>query len=379
MAEFTKEELQAELELRKRNKPSDEIDAVIASLTNDEGARIEYLKRKRFPDNPNVIYFKDEDNDLAYIDPTTKEIKKEFREYNDWVDSYDIFGKIIPAVQVGAEIVGGILGLEGGYKGKTINMRGISIPLPKGRLGGVGGGAFGTGLVSGAVYTGREILSELVGGPELNFDKLADDLVMNSIFGGIPIGISQQAKIINKFGYAGGDNDLGLIMRTAQNADNQTARKQAKEDFGIDLTVADIEYAKNPSRLVQLQSYLSRGKQGYLFSDYYANTSAQIDEALDTYLAELQSGKYVTGKKAASITGEGDANPVETAKNISESVIKKMAEKKEARYLNLLNKAKEETRTYYYGADGNLLDPIQQADIQDLLLGVDDATARAYM
>ena len=158
MAEFTKEELQAELELRRRNKPSNEIDAIIASLTNDEGARIEYLKRKRFPDNPNVIYFKDEDNDLAYIDPTTKEIKKEFREYNDWVDSYDIFGKIIPTVQVGAEIVGGILGLEGGYKGQTINMRGISIPLPKGRLGGAGGGAFGTGLASGVVYTGREIL-----------------------------------------------------------------------------------------------------------------------------------------------------------------------------------------------------------------------------
>jgi hypothetical protein len=282
-------------------------------------------------------------------------------------------------VQVGAEIVGGILGLEGGYKGQTINMRGISIPLPKGRLGGAGGGAFGTGLASGAVYTGREILSELVGGPELNFDKLADDLVMNSIFGGVPIGISQQAKIINKFGYAGGDNDLGLIMRTAQDADNQTARRQAKEDFGIDLTVAEIEYGKNPSRLVQLQSYLSRGKEGYKLVDYYANTSAQIDEALDTYLAELQSGKYVTGKKAASITGEGDANPVETAKNISESVIRKMAEKKEARYLKLLNQAKEETRIYYYGADGNLLDPIQQADIQDLLLGVDDATANAYM
>ena len=26
---------------------------------------------------------------------------------------------------------------------------------------------------------------------------------------------------------------------------------------------------------------------------------AQIDEALDTYLAELQSGKYVTGKKSS--------------------------------------------------------------------------------
>ena len=66
MAEFTKEELQAELELRKRNKPSDEIDAVIASLTNDEGARIKYLKRKRFPDNPNVIYFKDEDRKFRF-------------------------------------------------------------------------------------------------------------------------------------------------------------------------------------------------------------------------------------------------------------------------------------------------------------------------
>jgi|TARA_S200002703_G_scaffold76268_1_gene65926 hypothetical protein len=379
MAEFTKDELEAELELRRRNKPSDELQAIIASLTNDEGARIEYLKRKRFPDNPNVIYFKDEDNDLAYIDPTTKEIKKEFREYNDWVDSYDIFGKIVPAVQVGAEVFGGILGLEGGYKKKKVNIRGISIPLPGGRIGGAGGGAFGTGLMSGTVYTGREILSELVDGPELNFNKLSDDLITNSAFGGIPIGISRQAKIVNKFGYTGGDNDLALIMRTAQDADNQAARKLAKDEFGIDLTVAEIEYGKNPSRLVQLQNYLGRGKEGYRMSDYYANTTLQINEAVDTYLSELQSGKYVVGKKVSGITGEGDINPMETIKDLSEGVIKTMAAKKEARYLKLLNQAKEETKPYYYGADGNLLDPIQQADIEDLLLGADDSTTKAYL
>jgi hypothetical protein len=48
---------------------------------------------KRFPQNPNVVYFIDEENDMAYVDPNTNEIKKEFYDYTDWVDSYDIFGK----------------------------------------------------------------------------------------------------------------------------------------------------------------------------------------------------------------------------------------------------------------------------------------------
>ena len=106
---YTLEEVQEELELRRRNKPSNELDAIVASLTNDESARVEYLKRKRFPDNPDVIYFKDEDNDLSYIDPITRKPIKEFKEYGDWVDSYDVFGKIVPAVQLGAEVLGGIV------------------------------------------------------------------------------------------------------------------------------------------------------------------------------------------------------------------------------------------------------------------------------
>ena len=392
MSEFTREELLAELELRERNKPSNAMQAIIASLTNDEDARAEYLKRKRFPDKPDVIYFKDEDGDLSYIDPISKEVKKEFKEYFDWVDSYDIFGKIVPAVQVGAEIIGGLTGLEEGYKGKlkirgieiplpknNLKLGGVDIPLPKGRIGaGIGGGTK-TGLFGTGVYAGRAALSELVDGPELNFDKLADDLVLNSVFGGIPLGISRQAKIVNKFGYAGGENDLAIIMKAAQDADNQTARKLAKDDFGIDLTVAEIEYGKNPSRLVQLQNYLLRGKEGYRMADYYATTSAQIDEAIETYLSELQTGKYVTGAKAKGITGVPDANPMETIKELSEGVVKSMASKKEARYLKLLDKAKQEQKSYYYKADGTKVDPIQQAEIEDLLLGVDESTKKAYL
>ena len=223
------------------------------------------------------------------------------------------------------------------------------------------------------------MLSELIGGPELNFDTVADDLVMTSAFGGIPIGVSKQAKIVKKFGYAGGENDLGLIMELARDEGNQAARKRAKEDFGIDLTVAEIEYGKPQSRVIQLQNYLVRGKEGYRLADYYATTSSQIDEAIDTYLAELQSGKYVTGKKIAGITGEQEANPMETIKNLSEGVVKEMALKREGRYAKLLKEAQEETKTYYYDADGVLLPPAKQIEIQDLLMGEEPALVNAYL
>ena len=58
MAEFTKEQIQAELELRKRNKPSGELASIIASLTNDEKARIDYLKKKGFLTIPMLFILK---------------------------------------------------------------------------------------------------------------------------------------------------------------------------------------------------------------------------------------------------------------------------------------------------------------------------------
>ena len=379
MTDYTLEQVQEELELRRQQKPSNEFTAFIASLTNDEMARVEYLKKKRFGDQ-DVVYFKDADNDLAYLDPNTREVKKEFKEYSDYVDAYDIFGKIVPAVQVGTEIAGGILGLEKGYKGDAINIRGVRIPLPfGGRLGAGTLGIAGTGLLGGATYTARQLASMLFSGPDIDTDTLADDLALSSAFSGIPLGISNQAKIIRKFGYAGGDTDLALIMQAANNEGNQNARKLAKERFGIDLTVAEIEYGKSPSRLVTLQNFLIRSKAGHKLNEYYNTTSTQVEEAIDTYLTELQTGKYVTGKKIEGITGQPDTNPVETLKNISENVIKKMASNKQSRYEKLLKEAKSETKRYFFDASGNQVDSIKQAELDDLLLGMDDKTVKAYL
>ena len=378
MAEFTKKQIEEELELRRQQKPSNELTAFIASLTNDEMARVEYLKKKRFGDQ-DVAYFKDADNDLAYLDPNTREVKKEFKEYGDFVDAYDIFGKIVPAIQVGTEIAGGILGLEKGYRGGSINIRGVKIPLPGGRFGAGLGGVAGTGVLGGATYSARQLASMLLGGPNIDTDTLADDLALSSAFSGIPLGISNQAKIIRKFGYAGGENDLALVMQVANEEGNQSARNTAKERFGIDLTVAEVEYGKSPSRLIQLQNFLLRSKEGHKLGEYYRNTSAQVEEAIDTYLSELQTGKYVTGKKIEGITGELDANPVETVKNISENVIKKMALNKQKRYERLLNDAKSETKRYFFDASGNQVDSIKQAELDDLLLGMDDKSVKAYL
>ena len=88
MTKPTLADAQKELELREKQKASGALTAIIASLSNDDEARAEYLKKKRFPQNPDVVYFTDEDNDMAYVDPNTGEIKKEFYDYNDWVDSY---------------------------------------------------------------------------------------------------------------------------------------------------------------------------------------------------------------------------------------------------------------------------------------------------
>ena len=116
MAKPTVEEAQKELKFREKQDASGWLTSVIASLSNDDEARADYLRKKRFPQNPDVVYFIDEENDMAYVDPNTNEIKKEFYDYTDWVDSYDIFGKIVPGIQLAAEVVGGAVGLAQGYR-----------------------------------------------------------------------------------------------------------------------------------------------------------------------------------------------------------------------------------------------------------------------
>lgn len=378
---YSEQELLAELKKREREKQSGFTRAVIASLSNDEAARAEYLREQRFPNNPDVVYYMDEDGDYAYVDPTTGKPTKEFKQYFDWVDAYDVYGKIVPAIQMSAEVVGGMLGLGSGYAGRfKIPYIDEALKSPiKGRGGAAIGGAGYTGLFGGAAYGGRQLLSEVLGGPDLNPDVLREDLLYSGLFGGVPLGVSKQAKLINKFDYKDGADDLALIMKYAQDTDNQAARKYAKDNFGIDLTVAEIDFGKPQSRLVALQRYLQRGPSGSKITDYYEVRHTQINEAIDTYLSELQSGKHVTGKKTAGITGAAEMDPVQAIKDISEGVINELASKRSARYGVLLKEAMEKTHKYFVDKKGNQIPLEKQNEYDDLLLGASDQERNAFL
>lgn len=56
-----------------------------------------------------------------------------------------------------------------------------------------------------------------------------------------------------------------------------------------------------------------------------------------------------------------------------------MALNKQKRYERLLNDAKSETKRYFFDASGNQVDSIKQAELDDLLLGMDDKSVKAYL
>ena len=351
MAKPTVEEAQKELKFREKQDASGALTAVIASLSNDDEARADYLRKKRFPQNPDVVYFIDEENDMAYVDPNTNEIKKEFYDYTDWVDSYDVFGKIVPGIQLAAEVIGGMAGLATGYR-----MAPFKPSKSLGRAGAGIGGVTGTGLAGDLVYGARDITSRIIGGPEMNYEKLKEDLMYSSLFGGIPLGISKNASLVRKFDYDGGSDDLSMLLKLAQDTDAQTAVQWYKENTGVDVLASEVNYAlKDP---IRLQRYLQNQQSGAKLRNLYETRNLQIEDAIDSYLDVLQKGKYVTGRASEKITGVADANPSIAVRDISEDVVKEMASKRKARFLRELDVAKNETDLYIRKESGEML-PMQ--------------------
>jgi len=372
MTKPTLADAQKELELREKQKASGALTAIIASLSNDDEARAEYLKKKRFPQNPDVVYFTDEDNDMAYVDPNTGEIKKEFYDYNDWVDSYDIYGKIVPGIQLAAEIAGGIIGLGAGYRNAPFKPSKIA-----GRTGAAVGAGGGTTLAGAVAYDARESISNLVGGPEMNFDKLREDLLYSGLFGSIPIGIGKNASLVRKFDYQGGSDDLSVLLQLAEDTDVDSAVKWYKENTGVDILPSEVNYAlKDP---IRLQRYLQNQQSGTKLRNYYETRNLQIEDAIDSYLDVLQSGKYLSGRAAEKVTGLADANPALTVKDLSEEVVKEMAAKRKARYLRELEKAKSETDNYFVKESGEVITPVEQAELKDLLDTIPQQDKAAYL
>jgi len=57
--------------------------ALLAGMSNDQAYQMHWLAEKRFPEladdrNLSDLYFLDEDNEIAYLDPYTGEVQKEF-------------------------------------------------------------------------------------------------------------------------------------------------------------------------------------------------------------------------------------------------------------------------------------------------------------
>jgi hypothetical protein len=372
MAKPTVEEAQKELKFREKQSQSGWLTALVASLSNDDEARADYLREKRFPQNPNVVYFTDEENDMAYVDPNTNEIKKEFYDYTDWVDSYDIFGKIVPGIQLAAEVVGGAIGLAQGYRNAPFKPSKAA-----GRAGAGIVGVAGTGLGGDLVYGARDILSRLVDGPEMNYEKLREDLMYSGLFGGVPLGIGKNASLIRKFDYSGGSDDLSMLLQLAQDTDAQAAAQWYKEKTGVDILASEVNYAlKDP---IRLQRYIQNQNSGSKLRNFYETRNLQIEDTIDSYLDVLQKGTYVTGRASEKITGVADANPSITVRNISEDVIKEMASKRKARFLRELEVAKGETDLYIRKESGEMLPMQEQVQIKELLDNMTPQERSAYL
>ena len=112
--------LESEAEMREMaeaNK-SGALRALLAGMSNDQAYQAQWLAEKRFPEladsvNLSDYYFLDEDNDLAYMDPYTGEINKEFKDglFGTVMDTYGLVG---PALQFVPEMALGAAGLSFG-------------------------------------------------------------------------------------------------------------------------------------------------------------------------------------------------------------------------------------------------------------------------
>ena len=276
--------------------------AFISGLTNNEEYKIRWLAEKRFPDDvergidPSLRYFLDEDGDIAYRDPRSGVIKKEFEEsIIPWADVDDTWGNIAPLAQFTSEVAGGTAGLTAGA-------------LAGGIPGAVAGGAKGTAIGGGASYAVRAGLSAMLGGPPLDVGTAAKDLTISSAFGAIPIGAP--TKSFEQF--AG-----GILTKLPTGADGRTMLRDILEEggqtvddkvnfmrdkYGITITRAEAEPLV--TNAAQLQYFLAKQPNAQDLWNFYHDRAAQVDYHAQNFFDELFSGKYVKGDAANKLSGK---------------------------------------------------------------------------
>lgn len=299
--------------------------ALLQGLSNDQGYQIAWLAQQRFPElvergiDPVDYYFLDEDEDIAYIDPYSNEVVKEFKD-NLLVDTARYAG---PTAQFLGELGGGTAGLVSGAF-LTGNPYGAAL-----------GGAGGTALGGGVVYAGRAGISAAFDGPPLKTSKLADDLMVSSAFGSIPFG-TKAAQLAGsafrtastKFPGKDGKTALETILRDGgKTVDEKVAF--AREKFGVDLTRAEAQGLMSNSGAIQRYLQMQPGSQKLW--DFYHNRQLQVEEAADVFFNEILRGDYLAGLKKSKLSGRQGLDPDVDLSKASDEVLKKLAAKRQER------------------------------------------------
>ena len=326
--------------------------AILSGLTNDEAYKTRWLAEKRFPelveqgDDPLDIYFIDEDEDIAYIDPKDGRVKKEFSEGILGADVEDIFGNVFPALQFASEVGFGTAGLMIG---------GVTAGGPGAAAGGAGGTAFGGSVMYGA----REGLSYMLDGPPLNVEKATKDLQVSTAFGAIPFGAPSKSfgkfadGIISRFPGADGRNSLKDILESGgKTADQKIA--YAKEKYGIDITRAEAQgMVTNAS---QIQKYLQMQPRADKLWDFYHTRNAQVEEAAEGFFNELFSGKYVRDGVKNKLTGKESLDASMDVAEAAEAFLKESLERRKVRAGKIYDDAFEIDMAFDVSDIGKALD-----------------------
>jgi hypothetical protein len=307
--------------------------ALLQGLSNDQGYQTAWLAQQRFPElvergiDPVDYYFLDEDEDIAYLDPYSNEVVKEFRD-SLLVDTARYAG---PTAQFLLETGGGAAGLTLGAFGG-----GLTTVNPAGAVAGaMAGGSTGTAVGGGAAYAGRAGISAMFDGPPLKVSQLKDDLLMSSAFGGIPFGTKAAQLAGNafrttskKFPGTDGRSALETILRDGGNTVDEKIAF-AKDRFDIDLTRAEAQGIM--SNAGQIQRYLQMQPGSQKLWDFYHNRQAQVEEAADVFFDEVLRGKYLTSLKQKRLSGRTGLDPDSDMAKAADEVLKKLAAKRQER------------------------------------------------
>jgi hypothetical protein len=315
--------------------------ALLAGMSNDQAYQMHWLAEKRFPEladdmNLSDLYFLDEDDEIAYLDPYTGKIQKEFKD-SIFGDAMDTFGLVGPALQFVPELLGGAVGMTAG----------AVTTLPGGGLpGAVIGGASGTATGGSVGAAARAGISAAFDGPPLNVGQLSNDLMLSSAFGSIPIGpgfIRGARPLLNKvsteFPGEDGANMLRILLTEGgDSVDNMIA--MAQDRFGITLTRAEAQGLR--SNAGQVQRYLQAQPSSQKLFDFYNDRALQMEDTLNAFFDEIAEGKLMTGKVGETLQEMGPRGGTafdEDLTQASQNVLKKLLEERKRRATKIYDEA----------------------------------------